>query len=175
MHLKCAACGAPLEVTSDMEQFACGYCGTTQVVERRGGTVLLKVLGDAIAKVQSGTDRTAAELALRRLRGDLAVLESENRRRQSLQQSTQEDNNIFRATAALSGLFSGVLSYLMFKYTDWGWSWVALAACILLIWWAIAGGPDKKNSIDKVDADRQAEHRSILKKIAEQEKILEQP
>ena len=40
------------------------------MVERRGGTVSLKIV-DAIQKVQAGTDKTAAELALRRLAEDL--------------------------------------------------------------------------------------------------------
>jgi hypothetical protein len=49
-------------------------------VQRHGGTVSLKLLGDAIARVQVGTDRTAAELAVRRLREDFAVLEDERNR-----------------------------------------------------------------------------------------------
>lgn len=73
--LKCASCGAGLDIRPDMSQFACGYCGTNQVVERVGGTVSLKLLGDAIARVQASTDRTAAELAVRRLRDDLAVIQ----------------------------------------------------------------------------------------------------
>ena len=37
------------------------------LVQRRGGTVSLKAVTDAISKVQTGTDKTAAELALTRL------------------------------------------------------------------------------------------------------------
>ncbi len=73
--LKCANCGANLEVTAEMSSFACGYCGASQVVERRGGTVSLRLVADAIGKVQLGTDKTAAELALKRLAGDLQVVE----------------------------------------------------------------------------------------------------
>ena len=61
-----------------METFACGYCGTSQHVVRSGGTVSLQ-LGEAIAKVQRGTDRTASELAVRRLKEDLAEIESQIR------------------------------------------------------------------------------------------------
>jgi thiol:disulfide interchange protein len=50
-----------------MQHFVCAYCGTEVVVERRGGTITLKPLTDAIHKVQIGTDKTAAELAIRRL------------------------------------------------------------------------------------------------------------
>jgi ribosomal protein S27AE len=69
--LKCPSCGAKLEVSEDMDRFACGYCGTELVTQRRGGTVALKSLTDAIVKVQIGTDKTAAELALRRLQDEL--------------------------------------------------------------------------------------------------------
>ena len=62
-----------------METFACGYCGTSQHVVRSGGTVSLH-LGEAIAKVQRGTDRTASELAVRRLKEDLAEIENKIRR-----------------------------------------------------------------------------------------------
>ncbi|MBK6999041.1 MAG: hypothetical protein IPH35_03375 [Rhodoferax sp.] len=69
--LKCPNCGATLEVAPDLNQFSCGYCGSEQVVLRRGGTVALSLIGDAITKVQVGTDKTAAELAIKRLRDDL--------------------------------------------------------------------------------------------------------
>lgn len=75
--LKCPSCAGNLDIAEDMDSFACGFCGTKQVVQRRGGTVSLKPIGEAIARVQVGTDRTAAELAIRRLREDLAALEQE--------------------------------------------------------------------------------------------------
>jgi predicted RNA-binding Zn-ribbon protein involved in translation (DUF1610 family) len=59
ISLKCSGCGASLEVSADMEHFACGYCGIEQFVERKGGTVSLKPVTDAIIRVQVGTDKTA--------------------------------------------------------------------------------------------------------------------
>jgi len=64
--LNCPGCSAPLEVSQDHDRFACAHCGTQVLVERRGGTIALKALTDAIARVQIGTDKTAAELALAR-------------------------------------------------------------------------------------------------------------
>lgn len=69
--LSCPNCGAKLEVYEDMTRFACGFCGTEVAAERRGGTVLLKAMTEAIRKVQVGTDKTAAELAIVRLSRDL--------------------------------------------------------------------------------------------------------
>jgi hypothetical protein len=65
--MKCASCGAALTISPSMERFCCGYCGTEQIVERFGGTVSLRIIADAVTKVQIGTDKTAAELALVRL------------------------------------------------------------------------------------------------------------
>lgn len=73
--LSCKSCGAKLEVYSDMERFACGYCGTEMIVQRRGGTVALKGVTEAIQRVQVGTDKTAAELALVRLADEKKELE----------------------------------------------------------------------------------------------------
>jgi ribosomal protein S27AE len=72
VKLNCANCGGVLEIHRDMDQFACGYCGSAQIVERRGGTVALRLVVDAVARVQVGTDKTAAELALVRLEKELA-------------------------------------------------------------------------------------------------------
>lgn len=65
--MKCANCGAGLQIAPDMDHFACSYCGASLSVARQGGTVALNLVADSIAKVQVGTDRTAAELALVRL------------------------------------------------------------------------------------------------------------
>lgn len=76
VSLRCTGCGAALEITPDLDVFSCSYCGAGQLVRRSGGTVSLKPLEAAISRVQQGTDRTAAELAIRRLREDLTTLEA---------------------------------------------------------------------------------------------------
>lgn len=73
--LTCKSCGAKLDVYDDMDRFACGFCGVEMLVERRGGTVALRGVERAIERVQIGTDKTAAELALSRLKGELAAKE----------------------------------------------------------------------------------------------------
>jgi DNA-directed RNA polymerase subunit RPC12/RpoP len=74
LTLKCPNCSASLEIFPDMDSFACGYCGSQQMVQRRGGTILLKLVTDAIEKVQHGTDRTASELAIQRLTKEIGVI-----------------------------------------------------------------------------------------------------
>jgi hypothetical protein len=87
--LKCPNCGANLEITPEMETFACGYCGASQMVTRSGGTVSLRLLTEGIAKVQAGTDKTAAELAIRRLREDYQSLENTYNQLKSAQWSKE--------------------------------------------------------------------------------------
>jgi hypothetical protein len=77
LRLACVSCGASLEITADLDQFACGYCGSQQRVERSGGTVALKKIEVAIRAVQRGTDLTAAELALPRLAKERQELKTE--------------------------------------------------------------------------------------------------
>ena len=77
LKLGCANCGAPLEIKADIDSLACGYCGTSQRVERSGGAVSLRKVEAAINAVQRGTDRTAAELALPRLKAELQEIESQ--------------------------------------------------------------------------------------------------
>jgi hypothetical protein len=77
IKLSCTNCGAKLDVYEDMDRFACGYCGTEMMAQRRGGTVVLKAVVQAIEKVQIGTDKTAAELAIVRLEKEREKLNAE--------------------------------------------------------------------------------------------------
>ena len=76
INLNCANCGAKLDIYDDIEHFSCGYCGTQLIVQRRGGTVALKAVKEAIQKVQIGTDKTAAELALVRIEKESSELKA---------------------------------------------------------------------------------------------------
>lgn len=81
VSLKCVSCGAALDITIDMDVFACAYCGTQQVVKRSGGAVSLRLVREAISRVQRGTDRTAAELAIRRINEELLGIAKERKER----------------------------------------------------------------------------------------------
>jgi ribosomal protein S27E len=68
IKLNCGNCGGELDVYDDMERFACGYCGTETAVQRRGGTIVLKSMTQAIKNTATGADKTSSELALMRLK-----------------------------------------------------------------------------------------------------------
>lgn len=74
IRLTCPTCGGKLEVTEDIERFACSYCGNEHVVIRRGGVVSLKPVVEQLEQVKVGTDRTASELALVRLEKEITQL-----------------------------------------------------------------------------------------------------
>jgi DNA-directed RNA polymerase subunit RPC12/RpoP len=108
LTLKCPDCGASLEISPDMDSFACGYCGSQQIVQRRGGTVSLKLVTDAIAKVQAGTDRTASELALQRLEKEIAAADKDC---QQIERTIKEDENRHNGLIGNRVLF-GILGVL---------------------------------------------------------------
>ena len=74
--LTCPACGGKLEITNDIERFACAHCGREHVVRRGAGIVSLSPVVDAIKKVETGVDKTASELAIARLQREIDDLEN---------------------------------------------------------------------------------------------------
>jgi len=75
--LSCPSCGARLEVTADADRFACAYCGQEHLVRRAAGPALVKPVTEAMERVQAGVDRAASELAIRRLKAEVAELASQ--------------------------------------------------------------------------------------------------
>ena len=75
--LSCPSCGGKLEITKDVERFACANCGREHIVNRSGGIVSLSPVVDALKKVGVGVDKTAAELAIVRLRKEIEELQED--------------------------------------------------------------------------------------------------
>jgi len=75
--LACSSCGSRPQITKGVNRFACGHCGTEQIVHRESGIVYLEPIATDIHHIRSGIDKTAAELAIVRLTKELNVLESE--------------------------------------------------------------------------------------------------
>jgi DNA-directed RNA polymerase subunit RPC12/RpoP len=72
--LSCPSCGAKLQITDEIDKFACNHCGNELVVKRGGGITFLKPVVDGISKVQKGVDKTASELAIKRLEKEISEL-----------------------------------------------------------------------------------------------------
>jgi hypothetical protein len=75
--LTCPNCGGRLQITDDVERFACAFCGVEHVVRRSGGVVTLKPIVESLAKVQVGVDKTASELAITRLGSEIAYIKEQ--------------------------------------------------------------------------------------------------
>ena len=73
IKLSCVSCSSNLDISQNINRLACGHCGTQQIVERSGGAIYLRGIAEAISKVQVGTDKTAAELALARISNEIEV------------------------------------------------------------------------------------------------------
>lgn len=67
ISLTCPTCGGKLQITNNIERFACGYCGNEHLVRRSGGMVTIEPVIEGLKKIQEGTDKTASELAIQRL------------------------------------------------------------------------------------------------------------
>lgn len=76
--LSCPKCGAKLQITDKIDKFACNHCGNELIVNRNEGITFLKPVIDNIRKVQEGVDKTASELAIRRLEKEIADLKHED-------------------------------------------------------------------------------------------------
>ena len=75
--LSCPSCGGKLEITLDIERFACANCGREQVVKRGGGIISLSPVIYAFKRIEVGVDKTAAELAISRLSKEIGQLKNE--------------------------------------------------------------------------------------------------
>jgi len=76
ISLTCPTCGGKLQITPDIERFACAHCGNEHLVRRATGVVTLAPVVESMDGLRRATDRTATELAIRRMRDEIAELES---------------------------------------------------------------------------------------------------
>ncbi|HUK89476.1 MAG TPA: hypothetical protein VLZ81_03680 [Blastocatellia bacterium] len=159
LTLTCPNCGANLQIAADLETFACAYCGSRHMVQRSGGTVSLKMLSDVINRIQSGTDRTAAEMAIQRLQKEIAALQF--RRGQVV------NNHQLRAGAAgLQTLFrAGICGLLVAIVVGAATQNGAIAVVAFMMVSSCAGFLDQRHRKD-IDAKMAAELRQVDLQIA---------
>lgn len=82
IKLTCNSCGGKLEITPDIERFACGHCGTEWFVNRSGGIVSLKGVEDKLEKLSSSSEEIAKhskviadEIRVKKIKEDIKLLE----------------------------------------------------------------------------------------------------
>lgn len=74
--LTCPTCGGRLQITPDIERFACAHCGNEHLVRRGTGVVTLAPVVESMDGLRRTTDRSASEMAIRRIQEDLAGMEA---------------------------------------------------------------------------------------------------
>lgn len=57
--LACPSCGGKLNVTNDVDRFACGYCGAEHIVRRGGGIVSLAPILGSLERIEANVARIA--------------------------------------------------------------------------------------------------------------------
>ncbi|MGE5569297.1 MAG: hypothetical protein ACM3S5_09705 [Rhodospirillales bacterium] len=152
--LNCSNCGAKLDIYDDMDHFACGYCGTQLVVRRRGGTVSLRAVEQAIERVRVGTDKTAAELAIVRL----------EKEREQLKKAYEQSNTTWGCLGAIFGLVPFVLGLSLLGSGSGGGKVVGLLLFVLSMVFVVKGLSSRDETIA-------ARLRETEKRLAEQKRI----
>ena len=75
ISLTCPSCGNKLQITEDVNRFACAACGNEHMVNRSGNIVMLNPVLESIQGVQVGIDKAASELAIQRLQKEIDGLQ----------------------------------------------------------------------------------------------------
>jgi primosomal protein N' len=114
--LSCPSCGGKLEVTHDIDCFACAHCGREHMVKRTGGTVSLSPVVDAMRKVEVGVDKTAAELAIVRLQKEIENIQAH--KQILLANSPRPQVGAIPVFLILIGTFLAILGLVTYNLTD---------------------------------------------------------
>jgi DNA-directed RNA polymerase subunit RPC12/RpoP len=180
INLNCANCGAKLDVYDDMERFACGYCGAEMIVQRRGGTVALKAVTEAIKKVAVGTDKMAAELALARLNQESGVLSEELQKLLNARSGVASGRKQVARASIISGLTGALFLLIFFTFANGGplhgsdlFIGLALAGFSLYCRFALLGGARRRQLAEAQIEQKQAELAEVKNRIAQHRRIVD--
>jgi hypothetical protein len=148
--LSCPTCGGKLKITPDIDRFACGNCGNEHLVVRSEGVVALKPLQESLTGLARAADRTASEMAIRRIQGEIAALQaSKGPVRDKLtplkeieaahKKRKDEANFVWQGPLWMAGCY---LAYRLILYLEGAVEWVRLIAPLFCPWlyWIAQGG-----------------------------------
>ena len=164
--LTCPSCGGKLEIKASVQRFACGYCGTEFIVERSGGIVSLEPVVEELKGVKAGVDKTASELAIKRLEAEISEL---SQQRASIGKNSQ---------GCFLLLLAGTVIFLcgtLFSFTDEEFGdpvqlvvvTIAFALCTVIVYiFEVKENEKKVRAINQKILEKEQElekHRSIVK------------
>ncbi len=74
IEMTCKNCGGKLTITKDSDQVICQHCGSEYLISFSENAISIKNLSEGIKGVQKSTDKTASELALKRIDNQLKTI-----------------------------------------------------------------------------------------------------
>jgi predicted RNA-binding Zn-ribbon protein involved in translation (DUF1610 family)/uncharacterized membrane protein (DUF485 family) len=113
--LKCSLCGTALKSTPDAGRFVCPACGSEVSIGRNHPNFSFESVIEAVAKLQAGTDKTFAELAIRRLQEELEDLQEQ---RQELEAAYQNQKDSQTGIAIATSFTAGVFYILIMGFIN---------------------------------------------------------
>ena len=150
--LTCPSCGGELQVTNDIDRFACAYCGVEHFVRRGGGIVSLSPVLDRLAKVETEVNKTASDLAIMKLTEEIEELQVE------ISKATPGSMIVTYIILGVVALIGGI--YLILVEGEWGW---ALCSCGFMAFLILTmrllefGGKEKAKALEEQLDQKQAE------------------
>ncbi len=171
--LSCPSCGGKLTITSDIERFACQFCGHEHIVRRSGGLVSLEpvvqvmksidsninLVGVGVNKLGFSSEKQVAEQTITRLKGEIANISNE---------IGQYDNSSGCGTVVGTMMGIGFFALLILAIAK-GWSfWLILLFLVFIglsVWIAILA--------QKIDPKHKALKEELVRKQAELERNYE--
>ena len=154
--LTCPSCGGKLQVTNDIERFACGYCGQEHIVKRSGGIISLSPVVEGLKDVKVGVDKTASELAILRLEKEISVLVDEINNLDSRRNSGSSS----RTWIVLIGgffVFTGLKNHAIFGII------VGILMIGIVIWKSISQNTEINNEIMPIQENLEDLQKQLLK------------
>lgn len=166
--LKCPNCGAALKIGASVTDFACAYCGAQQIVEREGGIISLRLISESVSRIQVSTDKTASELALQRLEGELFTLQQQQQKLTA--ERTAKERDIRSQRSLLITVFVAGLGWLVIAaLADWtteGKYAAAVFAVILAACWRAHTSSKVKRGLAKSHEQYQPQLNPLNSRIA---------
>jgi hypothetical protein len=159
--LTCPSCGGKLQITDDIDRFACAHCGSEHIVRRGGGVVSLAPVAEGLRQVQAGVDRTASELAIPRLEKEIADL----RKQRDYAKGSVRAWGVFFVPAAIMGVGFVITSWVESALIVLGAAVIAVVVMLALLSRSIKEQASRTAEYDKRirrKEEQLAKHRQIV-------------
>jgi len=184
ISLNCANCGAKLDVFDGMEGFACGHCGAEMLVQRRGGTVVLKAVTEGDRRLALGTDQMAADLTLARLKQESNELSEGLQKLVDAKSGVASGSKNVGCVGYCSGITGALILYAAFHarggYVDPTRAFIvcfvglALICFCIYCYSALSRRKGREQRIETQIVEKQAELDEVKERIAQYRRTLDQ-